>query len=324
MGIADRFQLWSQTSYQSREAISATTPWRPFNQLTQEEKRTMLLHFNRRNYFWGFRKRNETDFSGFSHEKIISAEDGVTYAVNSMNNLYKKECYAKRTLETWTFENVHADFKDIFLNQDENVVYELISLYGMGLIAKAEEKQLYKHEDESDEAYEKRKTESAYEKFDEFSGVLNEIFEDYKINVRLTRSNWIPQQEQLIIETIYEPVLKILSLPRWKKVNREIEDAFEAYANSTPSGYSKSMTHCYSAVQALLQELTGKANIKIKEASKDAATSGLIPNDTFTATALGELLSTFEQLRMQHGDAHPKIEYANEQTAKLMLNLTLV
>ena len=299
-------------------------PWRSFNELSNDEKRSMLLHFKRRQYFWGYNLSSQRDFMGDSFEKVSSVEDGITYAINSMNTLYKKECYAKQTLEHWTFQNVYEDFKNIFLNRDENVVYELISLYGMGLVTKSEERKPNRNQGESDDDYEKRKIEAAFDQFDQFQDVLNDIFEDYKVNMQLTRFGFVPRQDKQIIEDIYLPVLKVLSLLKWKKVNRDLKDAFEAYGKSTPDGYSECMTHCYTAVQALLQELVGDTSLSIKNANQEAAKRGLVPNDAFSSSAFKEILSTFEQLRMKHGDAHPKEEYANEKSAKIMLNLTMV
>ncbi len=304
MSVLDNFRLWSQTSPEIQEIVSPTVPWRSFNELSPEEKRSVLLHFNRDEYFRG--------------------EAGIVYAINSINTLHKKECYAKRTLERWDFLNVMEDFKDIFINRDENIVYELISLYGMGLIAKSEETTLYKYDSENDEEFEKKLVKNAFGKFDDFQRTLNNIFEHYKINVHLTRSGFIPRQEEKIIDDIYEPVLQILTFSKWKDINRDLKDAFEAYGKSTPDGYSECMTHCYSAIQGLLQKIIGKTNISIKDAAREAVASGLIPNDAFSEKALAEMLSVFEQLRMKHSDAHPKEEYANERSAKLMLNLTMV
>lgn len=304
MSVLDHYRLWSQSSAEAHAKIAPAIPWQSFNKLSPDEKKTMLLHFKRHEYFKG--------------------EIGISYAVNSMNSLYKKECYAKHSLENWTLLNVLEDFRVIFLQRDENIVYELISLYGMGLIVNSEERVVYKVKGENNDAYEKRVIENAFEEFDKFQEVLNDIFEDYKINVHLTRLGFVPQQDNQIIEDIYDPVLQVLSFSKWGKVNRELKDAFEAYGKSTPDGYSECMTHCYSAVQALLQEIIGKNNIGIKDANKAASIAGLIPNDAFSNKAFAEILSTFEQLRMQHGDAHVKQEYASEKSAKLMLNLTMV
>lgn len=323
MSKAGQFKLWSQTSKEIHVDVSPEIPWRNFDEIGPAERRDILMHFNKQGYFWGYKTISTRSYSGHTRKSISERERCIAYAINSLNELYKKECYARNTLEKYTIQNAYEDFTMIFTNKKQNVVYELISLYCDGLIETSSSPRPIRMERETEDDYEKRLVNAKHVEFDEFKDVFNDIFASYRINVHLTRNGLVPAQDPEIINTVYEPVISALSHPKWHKVNHELKDALAAYAKNKPDSYSESMTHAYSAVQAFLQELTNSKK-GIKDASLDAASQGLIPADPFSKETFTQIMKTFARLRMKHGDAHPKEEYANEQTAKLMLNLSFI
>ena len=181
-------------------------------------------------------------------------------------------------------------------------------------------------ENETQEEYEKRKEQWKFEELDGFKGSLNDVFEQFGINIYLTRCGFMLYQDKKITEEIYNPVLNFLSDEKWKEVSRELKDAFRDYQAKTEKGYSSSITHSISALEAFLQlslyGTVGKGTLGslIKEATKKE----LIPNDPFSKKIFDNIESILAQTRKEKGDAHPKKEYANEKTARLILNIVMI
>jgi hypothetical protein len=121
-------------------------------------------------------------------------------------------------------------------------------------------------------------------------------------------------------------VLNLLADKKWDPVNRDLRNAMSAYLKNTAEMYSSSITLTISALQGFLQiivtEETGKVNIG--KLIKEAQSKKLIPDDIFTRCIFRDMESIFMQERKKSGDAHPKKEYANEKTARLIFNLTMV
>jgi hypothetical protein len=210
------------------------------------------------------------------------------------------------------------------MNQKEDVVYELLSMYWKGLFLKWEKRAyIISIEWESKEDYNKRLNDKKNEFLDNFSNRLNEVFWDFWLNIILTRQWLIPKQWDKIIEKIYKPTLDFLSDKKWEKVNRELWDAFSDYQKKD---FSWSLTHTISAIQWFLQiNIDWKlSNLSIKDWINKSKTIWLIPNDIFTDTIFKNIDSIISRERQEKWDPHPKKEYANEQNARLILNLAMV
>lgn len=196
-------------------------------------------------------------------------------------------------------EKAAMDAHHIFQRQNQDVVYELISYYAESLTP----------------------TERAV-----FIIAFDDLSNQYGLNILVTDNGLILRQEQKIIEEIYTPTLNYLSDPKWKDVNSELSDAFSDYLKNTPDGYSSCVTHTVTALQAFLQITvngeTGKGDIALL--LKKALADGFIPNDPFSTKILKDAVSILMEERQTKGDPHPKKEYANEKTARTLLNLTMV
>ena len=109
-------------------------------------------------------------------------------------------------------------------------------------------------------------------------------------------------------------------------MNRDLKDTFAQYQKKTLQSYSSSITHSVSALQEFLQILVydsiGKGDIK--NLIKLAVKNKLIPDDTFSNEIFGIIESTLMKERQLSGDPHPKQDYANEETVRFVLNLTMV
>lgn len=301
------FKLWSETNNDAKELLSPNLELRDWNQLNQNEKQKIWLYLK----YW------------FTSEEDIKR---VFFSILELNELHKYRSPAKNFLSDHSRNNAFLDFQEIFLNEDQHVVFELLSCFCQQILKERENSEFYRNEKESDESYNKRFTEWRHEEFDKFAERVNDVFEHFSINVVITRTEFIMRQDKKITEEIYIPVLNFLSSKKWTEVNKNLKDAFRAYQEKTESGYSNCVTYGISALQAFLQVLVqgkiGKGNISplIKEAQK----KNLIPNDAFSNQIFTNIESILMQERQENSDAHPKKEYANEKDARLVLNLIMI
>lgn len=310
------FKLWSQNNPKSIETICPKLGMREWNELSGKEKEDIYLHF--KNSGW------------FEQRQVLSS---ILY----LNKEYKTKTFGRSLFEhggphyeRWEAVSdcclniASTDFKKIFLKETQDVVFEMISFYVLTLIKK---NPFFKEvEETSDEDRKKDLLNEIFYQVDRFSALFNDVFEQFSINVMLTRNGIVFRQDPKITEEVYVPVLNYLSDKKWEPVNRDLADAFKKFMQKTPSGYSGCITNGISALQGFLQILvegkTGKGNIEklIERAKKN----GLIPNDPFSSKIFNDFESILTQERHKTGDPHPKQEYANEKTARMVLNLIMI
>lgn len=310
--------LWSKNNPKALENICPKLGMREWNDLSNIEKETIFTHFSNRNWF------------------IISFN--VFDAVYQINKKYVRIVYGKKLfthggphffpsssrIENCCLKFGVEDFYRIFTEENQDVVFEMISFYVLTLIEKTH--LFHEAEKTSDEDHKNALLNEIFYKFDCFSALFNEIFEQFSINAMLTRNGIVLRQDPKITEEVYVPVLNYLSDKKWEPVNRDLADAFKKFMQKTPSGYSGCITNGISALQGFLQILvegkTGKGNIEklIERAKKN----GLIPNDPFSSKIFNDFESILTQERHKTGDPHPKQEYANEKTARMVLNLIMI
>lgn len=306
------FKTWSESSPTAKEKLLPSFELRDWDVLDQQEKLKILKHLHALSWF-----TSSTDT-----ENIINS-------VDQLNFNYKVHTYGKHLFDmggprytsynSFTDETVDAATKDFFrIIQEEttDVVFELLSYFADRLI---ENYRL--HEDSTDEEINK-----AFQKFDRFSNALNSIFSQFGVNLSLTRRGFVPKQEQIVHELVIEPTFKGLSSPKWKPVQTNFSDAINEYRKGTGAAYSNAITHIVSAVQAFLQlkvrDKIGKGDIAelIKEGMRDKK----LPSDALSRKVLTGLESTLMEYRQKQSDAHPKTEYANEESVRLLLNVAAV
>lgn len=327
------FKLWSELNRRAREELKPNLGLRSWNFLTEDEKYKIWKHLEF--YFfdsklkkdWNNEYRNDHglyfQFFGSNKEEKIKR---IYLPCIALNKKYKVKSYAKNFLEDTSVYSACEDFNEIFMNQAENVVIELISLYCRALILEREEETIYRKEEESNKQYQQRLEEWRWQEFDEFSKELNDVFVDFGINIHLTRQGFVPRQDEKIIKEIYEPVLGCLSHSKWKEVNVLLSDSFSEYRKNTPQGYSNCVTNVISAIQAFLQIIvnskTGKG--EISKLILEAQSKKMIPTGCFVDKIFKNIESILAQERQETGIAHPKKEYATEKNARLILNLAMI
>lgn len=329
------FKLWSQLNKDAKEELSPDFGFRSWDKIVTQDKAKIWQYL--KSYF--FNKDIKKDFNhefnesglyyefyGDESEERFNKRVRINRAVLMLNHLHKSKSYGVEFLESQTYNSACRDFYRIFMNESENVVMELLSLYAKALIVERSDVEVYRHKEEADEAYQKRSEAWKWLEFDEFTERFNEVFQDFSLNIQMTRLGLIPRQEEKIMEEVYKPVIASLSNPKWKEVGRLLSDSFTEYRKNTDNGYSNSVTNTVSAVQAFLQILingeTGKGNISylISECQKKS----LVPPDFFTQTIFKNMESIFARERQETGIAHPKNEYATDKNARMVLNLAMV
>ncbi|MFA6314885.1 MAG: hypothetical protein WC648_00735 [Candidatus Paceibacterota bacterium] len=300
------FKFWSATQSEALKELHPTLGHRSWDELSIQEKDNVWHYL--KNYF--------------SDENLRTF-----FAIHYLNENHKYRSYGKHFLHEQTEQSARMDFEHIFRNESQNVLLELFSCFCQAILAERADKALYRSSNETDEEFENRLNEYRYKDFDKFAERLNDVFEHYGVNVLLTRQEFIPRQDEKITKEIYIPVLQFLSAEQWAPVNRDLRDAFKAYQEKTDQGYSNSITHAVTALQAFLQIIVdGKSGSSegIISLVKKAQEKDAIPADKFSSEIFKNLDAVLMRERGKSGDAHPKQEYANEKNARLVLNLVMV
>ena len=328
------FKLWSELNPKVKKELKPDLGFRDWDSLSEDGKYKIWKYLE--TYFFDKNIREEYNllreerryykFYGEDELEKEQKQDRVYHSIEDLNEEYKAKSFARTFLENGTLNSACYNFYKIFMEQRENVVIELLSLYCKSSISERTDETISRKENETEKEYQERLQEWKWEEFDKFSNRINEVFGDFGINIYLTRQGFIPRQEEKIIREIYEPVLNCLSHPEWKEVSKLLSDSFDEYRKKTPQGYSNCVTNTISAIQAFLQimvyDKTGKG--EISKLISDAQKKNLIPNDFFTQKIFENIESIFARERQETGIAHPKKEYATEKNARTILNLSMI
>ncbi|MFZ3073508.1 MAG: hypothetical protein WA093_00020 [Minisyncoccales bacterium] len=329
------FNFWSTNNQKAKKILELDIGLRSWNQLSSEEKHRIWKYLEdyffcstkRRNYNNPERDKNG-DFYYFSDDcgGLQTKQKRILMSIYVLNHKFKAKSFARNYLEKPSLDSACLDFLSIFEGDDENIVFELLSFYCKVFIGERRDDVLSKRDAESDTAYNQRLEKWKWEEFDKFMEDLNDLFISFNINIHLTRLGFIPRQEPKIIETIYKPVIALLSDNKWKKINEILSDSFADYGKNTPQGYSGCITKAISAVEAYVQILVeGKTGgTKLSSLILTGQKQKIIPDDIFSQTIFKNIDSIFARERMMTGDAHPKKKYATEKNARTILNLTMV
>ncbi len=305
------FKLWSDTRKEAKDILRANFDIRDWNDINENEKRNIWLYLD--SYFFnpdiqteydmmGRRSRQYYEFYGEPDERELK-RNSVLLSIITLNEQYKAKTFANLYLKHCNHNAACSDFYNIFINQDRDVVFELLSIF----LKFINDKNL--------------------DYFNKFKDRINDIFLQFNIKYYLSSVGFIDRQEHKIIEDIYEPTLTYLNEKKWKEVNDILSDAFIEYRKNTPQGYSNCVTNGVSAIQAFLQILIDNkigSSEGISSLIKRAQDSNLIPNDKFTKEIFKNIDAILMRERGIAGIAHPKQEYANEKSARLVLNLVMI
>ncbi len=329
------FKFWSENNKQAKDFLRPDLGLRNWNDLIAEEKNKIWHYLNR--YFFdakikeqygtmgGIEKRFYKFYGGYKEKEY--KQKTIHKTILHINENFKARSFADTYLKNPSLSTACYDFHNIFMEQDESVTMELLSIYAKTFYELTKnDDYIYKSKKETKKDFLQRKIKTEFKFFDSFSERINDVFSQFGIKYYLTRDGFMPRQDVKIMEEIYEPVLNYLSDKKWKKVNEILSDAFVDYGKNTPQGYSNCITHSVSALQAFLQILVnGKIGSGgIKELIKQAQDRKLIPNDIFSCKIFKDVNSILMRERGKTGNPHPKEEYANEKNTRLVLNLIMI
>lgn len=324
-----KIPLWSENNSEFKDMLTITIPVEWSNLAVEDKKR--MWKYLERELFDPQPDENKSTF----HSKSCSYRfygdswdndhmlNVVGTSVHLLNLKYKKQSYARGTLERGTYNDACSDFYNIFINGERDVVFELLSIFSNIMVVEDGE-QIHRKARERIASFEKRKEERSWKRFDGFSSSINEVFNDFGINYQLTRAGIIPSDEPAVIEEIYAPALRKLSNKKWADINRDLRDSFQAM-NKDKDG-SGALTHALSALQGFMQILvcgkTGKGNTG--QLITTAIKNKVIPDDDFSKNMINDMYSFWAKERQDKGDPHPKKQYATKAQAKLVISLVMV
>ena len=165
----------------------------------------------------------------------------------------------------------------------------------------------------------------AFDEFDRLTNSLNHIFEQFSINIMVTRNGFIPRQDDRIDKEIYQPTLKVLSDPKWKSVSDDLADMFNDYQKQS---YPEAITKAHSAVQRFLQILVGNEGKNGKgELGKlfvRAREDGVITENQFTREIVKVFQGFISSERANNSTAKPALRPTSSSDALLVMNVVMV
>jgi hypothetical protein len=292
------FTRWSEGNPKAKAVLQPDLGLRSWLALSSDDRKNFILHLTNREWL-GADAMTHSAARNFSDDnKVRNYFPGLL--THGGPHTYDRSYVLRDCCK----EVAQADVVRLLVaSKEDDVVYEFFSYYAEQV-----------HSITYDNSFER------------FSRIFNDLTTQYGLDVMLAESGLIPRQDGAISEHIYVPTLKALSDPKWEPVNRDLNDAFSDFLKNTAEGYSSCVTHTVSAVQAFLQIIvygaTGKGDLGDLLAT--ALKEGKIPSDPFSTRVFKDIESILMQERQTKGDPHPKQEYANEKSARLLLNLTMV
>ena len=312
-----KFAVHGENDPKIAEAIQPRFAPRKLSELNAEERQTALRELINRGW--------------------IESSDEILSTMTYLNSKYLRMCPARQLHEVPPRydhslnrsnkpERIAAatqDFKRIWRNEiNGDLLLAMLSKFAECHI----DRYAYDRADKGTEADKiKRDTETAFKNFDSLANCLNHIFEQFAINVVLTRSGLVPRQDERLMELVYTPTLAMLSNPRWKSVNADLAAAFEDYNKGR---FGEAITRAHTAVHRFLQVLVGEDGVAGKgELGKlfaKAKKAQLIPQNRFTEGVIGALQSYSASERAKKSTAKPASSEATASDALLMMNVVMI
>ena len=215
------------------------------------------------------------------------------------------------------------DFEYIFLNERSgDLVLCMLSLFAKEHIS---DWFLHAAQEEKDSEERAGLINQAFDEFDRLAKCLNHIFEQFSINLLVTRNGFIPRQDDRIDKEVYEPTLKVLSDPKWKSVSDDLADMFNDYQKQS---YPEAITKAHSAVQRFLQILVGNEGKngrgELKELFALARKEGVISENQFTRDIVKVFHGFISSERANNSTAKPALRPTSSSDALLVMNVVMV
>lgn len=311
-----KFALFGENTPTFDDSIQPTLDLRSWTDVSKEERAIAL----RQIFNSGWMGRTQ--------------EDRIIGVIVHLNKAYLRLCPARNfhsapqendgygNFDSATRKAAGQDFCRIFMEEAEPLVLRILSKFAQLLVVESNLERAKKTLDSGKRAEYVR---DAFENFDRFTNCVNHVFEQFAVNQLLTRTGFIPRQDETIEQELYKPTLKALSDPKWRPVNEILAPMFEDFREGR---YPETITKAHSAVHCFLQILVGTPGTNAKgelgRLIKDAKTAGLLPTSRFTEPFLLNIQSFITSERAINSTAKPSLIPASSSDALLMMNMTLL
>ncbi len=294
------FKTWIETNPSAVHNIDPKLGLRSWKDLTVEERQLFLDQIKSLGWF--------------------IAEGRLLDVMQVFNLRWPKQGYGINTLSNPTNGAADADADRIFTVNEEDVVYDFISVYAKDLLVASHLASADKATDDYSYEFHVNK---AFEGFDAFAECLNILLQGFELNVQLTRRGLAPVQSKEISEELYKPVIEWLSDPRWKPSQDILAKAFGDFRNKDWSG---AITKSVSALETLLQIQVH--NQVGKDVISDLLRIGkerkILSDRPITSAVVRLIENALATLRRASSDAHAKLDDPNREDALLVMNLVIV
>ena len=310
-----RFKLYGEDDPDIENRIQPRLPLRGWETLTDDAKKIMLQELSNKGW--------------------INDDDKLYKTMKYLNHHYLSILPARRLHEATSVRNIpweipfaetaaaDDDFEDIFMNHPSgDLVLCMLSMF-----VKKHIKDSMLHDAQEMQESEEREDliNRAFSRFDRLANCLNHIFEQFSINLLVTRGGLIPRQDDRIDREIYQPTLKVLSDPKWKSVSDDLADMFNDYQEQS---YPEAITKAHSAVQRFLQILVGNEGKNGKgEVGKLFALArkdDVISENQFTREIVNVFQGFISRERANNSTAKPALQPTSSSDALLIMNVVMV
>lgn len=257
----------------------------------------------------------------------------ILTTIKILNHEFLRECpwkilhenINKASYEGEKYKLALKDFSNIFLtNKNDSLFYRMISIFASQFIDNWHLTMLKKWWIPSDK--EDEYLQNAFKKFDIFSRKLNHIFDQFSVNITLTRVGLYPKQDNTLIDNLVSPILEKLSHPKWTNVNSDLSLAIDAYHGWD---YPTSISMAHSTFQRFLQILLNQEEWKngkweIWKLIKEAKDKGIFWKSELSQAIEVWLQSFISNTRANKSTSKPSITQSDWSDALLMINIILL
>jgi len=185
------FNLWSKTNPEAVKILSPDLGFREWKEVSLGDKEKIWAYFFTKDWFTQSYLVHNTVRILNERYKRKSFGDAL---LRHGGPHYSEQGYSfQRVLGNCCIKVGASDFYRIFMNENENVVYEMISIFVYLTIDNEAIENIPEGEGDGSVA---AIVNHAYETTDRFANDLNDIFEQFEINLLLTRNGFVFRQDK--------------------------------------------------------------------------------------------------------------------------------
>ncbi len=313
-----KFTLYGEGNIKTEQAIQPALSLRRWSDLSESEKAIALQEFENSNWLEEYSRECLGTIQYLNHEFLRQCPGKRLHNLKPRNDQY-----GRGSNEYELMKAAIADFKDIFLHEkSDSLVLRMLSKFAECYI---EGRYLGMAQEAKEESKRKEYIASAYGSFDRLANCLNHIFEQFAVNQVVTRSGFVPRQDEKITEEIYVPTLQALADPKWTSVSADLANMFQDYRDEN---YPEVITKAHSVVQRFLQILVGEEGKngkgELSKLFKEAKDKGIMPTNRFTDPVITAISGFIPSERATNSTAKPALKAATSSDALLMMNVVMV